>query len=174
MPPSHFTWQDVAGHKVSVALHWPGTAPENDTAQAQTKFRLQKEKSFSYSSKDLTPVGRCSEQNRKARNLGYQSCPDKHESSTALNYTQIQHSKKNLFFLQKAKSSPLIRQRKCHFLSVFSISKECSGTEFVDRNHRGREDGTVCYGLPGFSESARVIKLQCSQAAKRPKERSCI
>lgn len=64
--------------------------------------------------------------------------------------------------------------RECHFLSMFSISKECSGTEFVDRNHRGREVGTVRYGLPGFSESARVIKLQCLQAAKRPKERSCI
>lgn len=44
----------------------------------------------------------------------------------------------------------------------------------MDRKHEGREDGTVCYGLPGFSKSARVIKLKCLQAAKRPKERSCI
>lgn len=114
---------------------------------------------------------------QKQENLGYQSCPDKHASSDPLSYAQIQHlqgREKSLFFLQKVKYLPVIRQRKCQFLSEFSISKECSVTEFVDGKHQGREDSTVCYGLPGFFESASVIKFQRSQAAERPKERSCI
>ena len=114
---------------------------------------------------------------QKQENLGYQSCPDKHASSNALNYAQIQRlqgREKSLFFLQKAKCPPVIRQRKCRFLSEFSISKECSVTEFVDGKHQGREDGPGCYGLPGFFESARVIKFQRSQPAERPKERSCV
>lgn len=113
---------------------------------------------------------------QKQENLGYQSCPDKHTSSNPLSYAQIQHfrEEKSLFFLQKAKYLPVIRQRKCQFLSEFSVSKECSVTEFVDGKHQSREDRTVCYGLPGFFESARVIKFQRSQAAERPKERSCI
>lgn len=114
---------------------------------------------------------------QKQENLGYQSCPDKHASSDPLSYAQIQHlqgREKSLFFLQKVKYLPVIRQRKRQFLSEFSISKECSVTEFVDGKHQGREDSTVCYGLPGFFESASVIKFQRSQAAERPKERSCI
>lgn len=175
MPPSHFTRQDAG----RLLLCTGQTQHLQRMLHAiRKKIRVTEGKSLSYRSKDLTPARRWRRTRFKSKkNLGYQSCPDKHASSNALNYAQIQcfqGREKSLFFLQKAKCPPVISQRRCWFLSEFSISKEQSATEFVDGKHQRREDRTACYGLPGFFRSARVIKFQRSPPAERPKERSCV
>lgn len=178
MPPSHSIWQDAAGCRVSAAPCWPDAALANDAVCGQIKIGVIKGKLLSYCSKDLTPAGRWRRARSKSKKIWVTSPvltsmhPQMH--SIMPKFSVFREERKASSSYRKQSAPPVIRQRRCRFLSEFSISKERSVTAFVDGKHQRREGGTACYGLPGFFESARVIKFQRSPPAERPKERSCV
>ena len=109
MPPSRFTQQDVAGsgslllctvqmQHLQMMLH---VVRQNRGYRRKAPLLLQQGSDPSRETK-MSKI-------QKQENLGYQSCPDKHASSNALHYAQIQSCQgreKSLFFLQKAKVPP--------------------------------------------------------------------
>lgn len=135
--------------RVSADLHWPDAAPTNDAVHGHIKIGVTEGKPLSYCSKSLNPAGRWRQARSKSKEIWVtspvltQMHPQMHSIMPKFSIFREERKASSSYRKQSASLS-LGRENVCLFVSEFSISKECSVTQFVDGKHQGKENRTAC------------------------------